>query len=108
VAVLLTAPDRYREFHDTLLTEPGQIDGERALALAEEMGLDAGALAAMSESDEVRANISESHRLAQQLELTGTPSYVTAQQVIVGAVGYDALRAEIDKVRACAADAAAC
>jgi protein-disulfide isomerase len=108
VAILLTAPDRYREFHDTLLTEPGQIDGERALAIAEEMGLDAAALAAMSESDEVRANITESHQLAQILELTGTPSYVTARQVIVGAVGYDALKAEIDKVRACNSDAAAC
>jgi protein-disulfide isomerase len=108
VAVLLTAPDMYREFHDALLTEPGQIDGARALALATDMGLDATALAALAQSEEVRATIGESHALAQQLDLTGTPSYVTSRQVIVGAVGYEALKAEIDRVRACDADVAAC
>jgi protein-disulfide isomerase len=108
VAVLLTTPDRYREFHDALLTEPGQVDRDSALALAEELGLDATALSEKAGSPEVRATITESHQLAQRLELTGTPSYVTARQVIVGAVGYDALRAEIEKVRACNGDAAAC
>jgi protein-disulfide isomerase len=108
VAVLLTAPEMYREFHDALLTEPGQIDGARALALATDMGLDATALAALAQSEEVRATIGESHALAQQLDLTGTPSYVTSRQVIVGAVGYEALKAEIDRVRACDADVAAC
>jgi protein-disulfide isomerase len=108
VAVLLTTPERYGEFHDALLTEPGQIDGARALAVAGDMGLDEAALSAMLNSEEVRATIAESHALAQHLELTGTPSYVTSRKVIVGAVGYDALKAEIDHVRACAADAVAC
>ena len=81
------------------------MDGARALAVAEEMGLDTAVLSAKAESDEVRAGISRSHALAQQLELTGTPSYVTERQVIVGAVGFEALKAEIDKVRACAGQA---
>jgi protein-disulfide isomerase len=108
VAVLLTAPASYREFHDALLSEPGQVDGARAIALAEEMGLDAAALKTKSESDEVKATISESHELAQLLQLTGTPSYVTPREVVVGAVGYDALKAGIEKVRSCAADPATC
>jgi protein-disulfide isomerase len=108
VAVLLTTPEKYGAFQDALLTEPGQVDGARALAVAGDMGLDATALSAMVDSEEVRATIAESHALAQQLELTGTPSYVTSRKVIVGAVGYDALKAEIDRVRACAGDAVAC
>jgi len=108
VAVLLTTPEKYGAFQDALLTEPGQVDGARALAVAGDMGLDATALSGMVDSEEVRATIAESHALAQQLDLTGTPSYVTSRKVIVGAVGYDALKAEIDQVRACAGDAAAC
>jgi protein-disulfide isomerase len=72
------------------------------------MGLDAAALKTKSESDEVKATISESHELAQLLQLTGTPSYVTPREVVVGAVGYDALKAGIEKVRSCAADPATC
>jgi protein-disulfide isomerase len=108
VAVLLTTPEKYGAFQDALLTEPGQVDGARALAVAGDMGLDATALSGMVDSEEVRSTIAESHALAQQLDLTGTPSYVTSRKVIVGAVGYDALKAEIDQVRACAGDAAAC
>ena len=108
VALLLTEPDSYHAFHDALLEEPGQVNRERALALAEEMGLDVPALEAKYDSEEVRATITASHEIAQLLQLTGTPSYVTERSVVVGAVGYDALRAEIEKVRACNADSAAC
>ena len=39
-AVNIVAPDRYAEFHGKLITEHGQANAERALAVAEEMGLD--------------------------------------------------------------------
>lgn len=108
MALLLTDRDNYHAFHDALLVEPGQVDGDRALALAEEMGFDVAVLEAKSNSEEVRAAITESHELAQLLQLTGTPSYVTERAVVVGAVGYAALKAEIERVRACNADSAAC
>src|SRR5438067_1000422 len=40
VAVHLVAPDKYFAFHDALIREKGQIDGERALAIAGEVGVD--------------------------------------------------------------------
>ncbi len=46
VAVKLTAPDKYADFHDALMAENGQVDGERALAVAKEIGLDPEALRA--------------------------------------------------------------
>ena len=39
--------------------------------------------------------------LADALGLTGTPSWVLGDEVIVGAVGYDILREMIDSMRAC-------
>jgi protein-disulfide isomerase len=102
VAVNMTAPERYLEFHDTLLSERGQVDGARALAVAADMGLDTEELRRTMEMPEVQSTIAESYAIADKLSLTGTPSYVTANEVVVGAVGYDALKTKIEEVRACA------
>jgi protein-disulfide isomerase len=104
IAVQMTAPDKYAAFHDELLGEPGQVNGERALAVAEDLGLDIDAIKAKIDSDEVKATISEVYELAGKLNLTGTPSYVTHKEVVVGAVGYDALKAKLEEARtACGA-----
>jgi protein-disulfide isomerase len=103
VAVHLTAPDKYGAFHDELLGEPGQVNAERALAVATDVGVDAAAVKAKMESDEVKDTIAEVYDLAGKLNLSGTPSYVTRKEVIVGAVGYDALKGKIEEARACGA-----
>jgi protein-disulfide isomerase len=99
VRVNMLYPDRYSEFHDKLILSQGQIDGPRALAVVEEMGLDRQKIAAEIDSDAVKATITETYDLANKLSLTGTPSYVTAKEVIVGAVGYDALKKKIEDAR---------
>ncbi len=106
VALQMTAPDKYADFHDAMLSEPGQTNGDKALAVAASLGVDTAALKAKLDSDEVKQTITESYDLAGKLDLTGTPSYVTHKEVIVGAVGYDALKAKIDALAsACATDA---
>jgi protein-disulfide isomerase len=108
VAVLLTAPDKYPAFHDALITEKGQVDGPKALAVAQDLGLDPEALKVKASSDEAKANITEVRDLAAKLDLTGTPSYATKLKVVVGAVGFEALKGEIQSVRDCQADTANC
>lgn len=102
IAVRIAAPDMAADFHDALILDRGQVNGTRALAVAEDMGLDMAKIQEAMESEEVKATIEESYDLAEKLSLTGTPSYVTAKEVIVGAVGYDTLKAKIDDARACA------
>ena len=96
VALHMTAPDKYAAFHDAMLEEPGQVNGDKALAVAASLGLDPAVLKAKLDSDEVKQTITESYDLAGKLNLTGTPSYVTHKEVIVGAVGYDTLKTKID------------
>ncbi len=106
VALHMTAPEKYGEFHDAMLTEPGQTDGAKALAVAQSIGIDPAVLKAKLNSDEVTQTINESYNLAGKLNLTGTPSYVTHNEVIVGAVGYDALKSKVDALlSACTTDA---
>jgi protein-disulfide isomerase len=107
VAVLMTAPDKYPAFHDALITEKGQVDGDKALAVATDLGLDPEVLKEKASSDAAKASIMEVRDLAEKLDLTGTPSYATKLKVVVGAVGYDTLKEEIKAARACK-DVATC
>jgi protein-disulfide isomerase len=50
-------------------------------------------------SDEVKATIDENMKLADALGVNGTPSYVVGEEVVVGAVGLDELRAKIKSER---------
>jgi protein-disulfide isomerase len=50
-------------------------------------------------SDEVRLTLEEGFKLAEALGINGTPTYVLSDQVIVGAVGVEKLRAAINTAR---------
>ncbi len=104
IAVLQMAPDAFSAFHDALIAEPGEVDGAIALSVAGDLGLDIDALKLKAASDEVSKVVIESLDLARNLSLTGTPSYVTPVDVLVGAIGYEALTAAIAQARtSCAA-----
>jgi protein-disulfide isomerase len=51
------------------------------------------------QSDEVKASIDENMKLAEALSLSGTPSYVVGSEVVVGAVGLDALKQKVNMAR---------
>jgi len=101
VAVNMLAPDKYKAFYDELLMSRGAVDGARAMAVAVDIGLDKAAIQAQLKNPEIAATINESYGLAQALGINGTPSYVLHNDVVVGAVGYDALKEKIKSVRAC-------
>ena len=77
--------------------------GTSQQAVAKESGLDMARLEKDLASDEVRASLTESMQLAEKLGLNGTPSYVVGREIVVGAVGFAALREKIAAARACAA-----
>lgn len=52
------------------------------------------------ESADIAAEVGKNLELARTLNLTGTPSFVVGDQVLNGAVGYDALKKAIAQVRA--------
>jgi protein-disulfide isomerase len=90
---------KYLEFHQKLLGGRGQADRVRALAVAKEVGLDMARLEKDMASDEAKVTIEESMKLAEALGVNGTPSYVVGSDVVVGAVGLDALREKVSAVR---------
>jgi protein-disulfide isomerase len=90
---------RYLEFHRKLLENRGHNDKARALAAAEEVGLDMARLERDMASGEVTESIDESMRLGKALAINGTPGYVVGDRVIVGARGQQVLKDDVAAAR---------
>lgn len=101
VAVRLTAPDKYFDFHKKLLGERGQANKDKAIEAAVAAGVDKAALEKALDNPEVNATLQDDLQLAEALGIDGTPSYVLGDQVVVGAVGHDQLKDAIASVRKC-------
>ena len=101
VAVRMQDKDgkKYIDFHQKLLGGRGQADKARALAVAQEVGFDKKRIEADMESDEAKVSLEETLKLGETLGLSGTPSYVVGTDVVVGAVGLDALRTKVSGAR---------
>ncbi|HMK80681.1 MAG TPA: DsbA family protein [Xanthobacteraceae bacterium] len=90
---------RYLAFHRKLLESRGHNDKARALAAAQEAGLDMGRLARDMGSEEVTKSLDESTRLGEALAINGTPGYVVGDRVIVGARGERVLKDSVAAAR---------
>jgi protein-disulfide isomerase len=93
--------DKYWQFHQKLLATRGQVAKAQALAAAKEVGADMDRLTKDIASPQTRGYLQEIMKIADRLQLTGTPTFVLADDVIVGAVGRDELKARIANVRKC-------
>ncbi len=94
-----TTGKKYIQFHQKLLGGRGPADGARALAVAKEVGFDMARIVKDMGSPEVKKTIDESMKLADAIGVSGTPTYVVGDEVVVGAVGLDALKQKIEAVR---------
>ncbi len=90
---------KYMEFHQKLLGGRGPADKARALAVAKDVGFDMARIEKDMDSDEVKTTIAEDMKLADALGVNGTPSYVVGDELVVGAVGLDALKEKLDAER---------
>jgi protein-disulfide isomerase len=101
VAVRMQDKDgkKYLEFHQKLLNGRGQADRAHALSVAKEIGLDMARLEKDLAGEEPKATIEENMQMAEALGLNGTPSYVIGSDVVVGAVGFAALKEKVQTAR---------
>jgi protein-disulfide isomerase len=94
-------PENYWKFHVNLMGYEGRIGRDEALAVAKELGADMKRLEAELAKPDFDAAFEETRSLAGPLGITGTPSYVLAEDVVVGARGYDHLASRIANYRKC-------
>ncbi|MGB6906186.1 MAG: DsbA family protein [Methyloceanibacter sp.] len=92
---------KYFEVHQKLMADPGKADKEKALRIAQELGLDMEQLEKDAASDETQKALDEAKELAQKLGLQGTPLYLIGDRIVPGAPDdlYDQLKANVAEVR---------
>jgi protein-disulfide isomerase len=93
--------EKFWEFHQKLLGSHGPVGKADALAVAKDFGADMDKLAKDAAAPGITTGIAESGKLAKSLQVTGTPTYVIGEDVVVGAVGYDELEAKVANIKKC-------
>jgi len=103
-AVMAMAADEqnlFEAFHGNVFDAAGQgkLDRERLFEIAASTGLDVVQLQLDMEDTKLVDSIRDNMTLARDIGVTGTPSYVIGEQVIVGARGYEVLKSAIEAER---------
>jgi protein-disulfide isomerase len=93
--------DKFWEFHRKLLSTRGPVGKDQALDVARELGADMDKLTKDLSDPAIQAGIDETLQMAQSLNLSGTPSFVVGQDVVVGAVGFEQLKTKVDNAHKC-------
>ncbi|MEQ1768531.1 MAG: DsbA family protein [Devosia sp.] len=103
VAVLVNEDKNidYWDFHQQLFSSRGQVTGDTALNIAEQMGMNRVNLMLNMSGNGPASTITKVYDLAKALNVSGTPTYILGDEVIPGAVGIDRLRNSISNIRAC-------
>jgi protein-disulfide isomerase len=100
---------KYSQFHDLLMTNAQSLSMEKIMELAKSIGLDTKKLKIDMDSPDVDAQIKANYKLAQDLQLYGTPALFIVQgktpkdidaiEFIPGQVDQKGLQTAIDKVK---------
>lgn len=91
-------PEHYETFHRQLLDRRGSLqqDSEIWEAMAA-LEVDVDAVKAEAEKDWVKETIARNHQLAQELNITGTPTFVVGDSILRGAYPQENIQEAIDK-----------
>ncbi len=90
---------KYLAFHDALYAAHGPITEAATIEVARSVGLDVDRLKTDMADPEIDAAIKSNLALAEALQISGTPTWVTPNRVTPGLVGLDALKAMIKDER---------
>ena len=90
---------KYVAFHRALYEGRGHVDAAKVLAVAKALGLDVEKMKSDMGDSAISAMLEKNLKLAQALNITGTPGFVVGDQVKTGATDLEGLKALIAKGR---------
>ncbi len=96
---LVAGDDVYEEVHNTLMEFQGDITAQALSRLSESYDLDHDVITAMMSDDQVTEIITKNRALAQQLQITGTPTFVVQDQMLRGFLPADEMRQVVAELR---------
>jgi protein-disulfide isomerase len=94
-------PQKYTEFHQHLLGDPGKSGEAKAIKVALSLGADEAKLREEMKNQAINEAFSKTYDLANRLNITGTPSYVIGNEVVFGAMGREVLEEKLASAPVC-------
>jgi protein-disulfide isomerase len=89
---------KHKAFHDALFAG-GRADAANIEAAARKAGLDIAAARAFAASPQASQEIERNLAFMQQIGFNGTPTFIIGDQILEGALGYEALKRAVEKAR---------
>lgn len=100
-AVAKLAPEKFYAFHRKVYEGRGVIDGQRALAAAQDVGLEGTEVAAVANDEGLTQKMLKHVRLGDALKIAATPGFVIKGVAIVGYPGPKTLAQVVASVEKC-------
>lgn len=91
-AIAAMKQQKYAAFHNALMAAPGQLSEERILRIATDTGLDAVKLRTDMDDPKIKKIIDRNHKIAQTLNITGTPSFIIGDTLVPGFIDLEQLQ----------------
>jgi protein-disulfide isomerase len=89
---------KHKAFHDAMFAI-GRPDSQTVRTAASRAGLNMAAAEKFITSDAATTEIEQNLAMMQQIGFNGTPTFIIGDQILEGALGYDALKAAVAKAR---------
>lgn len=89
---------KHKAFHDAMFAG-GRPDPQTIRTAAIKAGLDLVAAEKFASSQQAEDEIKSNLEMMQQVGFNGTPTFIIDDQILEGALGYDALKAAVEKAR---------
>ena len=98
-ALAAMAQNKYQPFHDKLIAFKGKLDDSAIYSIAGDADLDVAKLKADMEKPEIKDQINRNFRLADKLNIQGTPAFIIGGELLPGAASFDDLTAAFKRAR---------
>jgi protein-disulfide isomerase len=91
--------NKYVAFHDRLMSLKGTLDESQIYSVAADAGLDVARLKADMARPEIAEAIARNYKLADKLDIQGTPAFIIGDRLLDGVATADELTAAIKQAR---------
>lgn len=99
-AIASRKQNKYPEFHEALMASRGSFSDEMIMAVAKRTGLDVAKLREDMKDPSIDGTIERTRRLAEALDITGTPGFIFGSAIVPGAIAYEDMKAYVARARA--------
>jgi len=91
--------EAYKIVHDRLITLRGTMNEDSFTRISDDLGLDTDAILVEMQNPAIDQSIQNNYRLAQRLEISGTPSFVFDTEMVRGYVPLASMQDIVEAIR---------